>query len=93
MPPQSSLAASLAFSLTPRWSAQWQTTYDFTRHNFASQVVTLQRDLHDWKAVFSFTQSPTGSFGFTFFVALKAEPALKFNYDRTSYRAPPGSGF
>ncbi|HXB25247.1 MAG TPA: hypothetical protein VNV25_11015 [Gemmatimonadaceae bacterium] len=93
VPPQSSLAASLAFSLTPRWSAQWQTTYDFTRHNFASQVVTLQRDLHDWKAVFSFTQSPTGSFGFTFFVALKAEPALKFNYDRTSYRAPPGSGF
>jgi hypothetical protein len=93
VPPQRSLAGSLAFNLTPRWSAQWQTTYDFTRHNFASQVVTLQRDLHDWRAVFSFTQSPTGSFGFTFFVALKAEPALKFNYDRTSYRAPPGSGF
>jgi len=93
IPPQRSLAGSLAFNLTPRWSAQWQTTYDFTRHNFASQVVTLQRDLHDWRAVFSFTQSPTGSFGFTFFVALKAEPALKFNYDRTSYRAPPGSAF
>jgi hypothetical protein len=93
IPPQRSLAGSLAFNLTPRWSAQWQTTYDFTRHNFASQVVTLQRDLHDWRAVFSFTQSPTGSFGFTFFVALKAEPALKFNYDRTSYRAPPGTGF
>ncbi len=93
IPPQRSLSGSLAFNLTPRWSAQWQTTYDFTQHNFASQVVTLQRDLHDWRAVFSFTQSPTGSFGFTFFVALKAEPALKFNYDRTSYRAPPGSGF
>jgi hypothetical protein len=93
IPPQRSLSGSLAFNLTPRWSAQWQTTYDFTQHNFASQVVTLQRDLHDWKAVFSFTQSPTGSFGFTFFVALKAEPALKFNYDRTSYRAPPGSGY
>jgi hypothetical protein len=89
IPPQTSLAASLALNITPRWSVQWQTTYDVTIHNFASNVVTLQRDLHDWRAVFSFTQSPTGSFGFTFFVALKAEPALKFNYDRTSFRAPP----
>jgi hypothetical protein len=88
VPAQTSLSGSLAFAITPRWSAQWQSTYDVTRHNFASNVVTLQRDLHDWRAVFSFTQSPTGSFGFTFFVALKAEPALKFNYDRTSYRAP-----
>ncbi len=91
VPPQQSVSGSLSFNITPRWSAQWQTTYDFTGHNFASQVVTLQRDLHDWRAVFSFTQSPTGSFGFTFFVALKAEPALKFNYDRSSYRAPTGS--
>jgi len=89
IPAQTSLSGSLAFNITPRWSAQWQTTYDFTQKNFASNVVTFQRDLHDWRAVFSFTQSPTGSFGFTFFVALKAEPALKFNYDRTSYRAPP----
>lgn len=88
VPAQTSLSGSLAFAITPRWSAQWQSTYDITRHNFASNVVTLQRDLHDWRAVFSFTQSPTGSFGFTFFVALKAEPALKFNYDRTSFRSP-----
>jgi hypothetical protein len=88
VPAQTALSGSLAFAITPRWSAQWQSTYAFTQHGFSSNVVTLQRDLHDWRAVFSFTQSPTGSFGFTFFVALKAEPALKFNYDRTSFRAP-----
>jgi hypothetical protein len=48
--------------------------------------VSLQRDLHDWRAVFSFTQSPNGNFAFTFFIALKAEPDLKFDFDRRSYR-------
>ena len=60
----------------------------FPAHNFASQIVSLQRDLHDWRAIFSFTQSPTGSFAFSFFVALKAEPALKFNYDKQTFRSP-----
>jgi hypothetical protein len=48
--------------------------------------VTLQRDLHDWRAMFGFTQAPNGNFSFTFFVALKAEPDLKFNDDKASYR-------
>jgi len=47
--------------------------------------VTLQRELHDWRAVFSFTQAPSGAFAFTFFIALNAQPDLKFNYDRRSY--------
>ena len=90
VPPQTTLQASTSFNITPKWSAQWQTTYDFRAHDFASQIVSLQRDLHDWRAIFSFTQSPTGSFAFTFFVALKAEPALKFNYDKQTYRSPSG---
>ncbi len=85
---QTTLQGSTSFNITPKWAAQWQTTYDFQQHNFASQVVSLQRDLHDWRAIFSFTQSPTGSFAFSFFVALKAEPALKFNYDKQTYRSP-----
>lgn len=88
VPPTTTLQASTSFNITPKWAAQWQTTYDFRAKNFASQIVTLQRDLHDWRAIFAFTQSPTGSFAFSFFVALKAEPALKFNYDKQTYRAP-----
>jgi hypothetical protein len=88
VPPTTTLQASTSFNITPKWAAQWQTTYDFRAHNFASHIVSLQRDLHDWRAIFSFTQSPTGSFAFSFFVALKAEPALKFNYDKQTYRAP-----
>jgi hypothetical protein len=86
LPPQMSINWRTSFDLTPKWSAQWSTSYDAVRHEFASHSVTLQRDLHDWRAMFGFTQAPNGNFAFTFFVALKAEPDLKFNYDRTSYR-------
>ncbi len=88
VPPTTTLQGSMSFNITPKWAAQWQTTYDFQQHNFASQIVSLQRELHDWRVIFSFTQSPTGSFAFSFFVALKAEPALKFNYDKQTYRSP-----
>ncbi len=88
VPATTTLQASTSFNITPKWSAQWQTTYDFRARNFASHIVSLQRDLHDWRAIFSFTQSPTGSFAFSFFVALKAEPALKFNYDKQTFRSP-----
>ena len=73
--------------MTPKWSAHWSTTYDFVENQFASHIVSLQRDLHDWRAVFAFTQAPNGNFAFNFFIALKAQPDLKFDYDRRSYRA------
>ncbi|HEY3288150.1 MAG TPA: putative LPS assembly protein LptD [Gemmatimonadaceae bacterium] len=86
VPPQTSVNWRTSFDLTPKWAVQWSTSYDAVRHEFASHQVTLQRDLHDWRAMFGFTQAPNGNFSFTFFVALKAEPDLKFNYDRASYR-------
>jgi hypothetical protein len=86
MPAQTSLSSNVSFELTPKWSASWQTSYDFEESKFASQIVSLQRDLHDWRAVFSFTQSPNGNFAFTFFIALKAQPDLKFDYSRATYR-------
>ena len=86
VPPTTSLQSNLRFALTPKWSGTWNTTYDIERGEFASHMVTLQRDLHDWRANFSFTQSPTGSFAFSFFIALKAEPDLKFDYNRATYR-------
>jgi lipopolysaccharide export system protein LptA len=85
-PPTTSLGSSLGFNLTEHWAASWQTQYDFEAHNFASQIVSLQRDLHDWRAIFAFTQSPNGSFAFSFNVSLKAEPELKFDYHKATYR-------
>ena len=85
-PPTTSLGSNLSFNLTERWAASWQTQYDFEARNFASQIVSLQRDLHDWRATFAFTQSPNGSFAFNFLISLKAEPELKFDYHKSTYR-------
>ena len=85
-PPTSSVGSSIEFPLTEKWSAAWRTTYNFVQHQFASQDVQLVRDLHDWRAIFSFTQSPNGNFAFSFQIALKAEPDLKFAYNRGTYR-------
>lgn len=91
VPPTTSVGVRTTFSLTPKWGASWSTTYDVERSQFASQVVTLQRELHDWRAVFGFTQSPNGNVAFTFFISLKAQPEIKLDYDRQTYRQPSGS--
>ena len=86
VPPQDNLQATTSFHLTPKWSGTWNTNYDFTAKKFGMHTVTLQRELHDWRAIFGFTQAPNGNFAFTFFIALNAEPDLKFNYDKQTYR-------
>lgn len=85
-PPTQNVSANLSFNITPNWAAQWSTQYDAVRKRFSSQQVGLQRALHDWNAVFAFSQTPTGNFSFNFYIALKAQPELKFNYDRQTYR-------
>ncbi|MDE3126956.1 MAG: LPS-assembly protein LptD [Gemmatimonadota bacterium] len=89
-PPTSSVGTSVNFPLTDKWSAAWRTTYNLVQHKFASQDVQLVRDLHDWRAIFSFTQSPNGNFSFSFQIALTAEPDLKFNYNKGTYRSAAG---
>ena len=89
-PPTQNVTATTSFNITPNWAVQWSTQYDVERAQFSSQQVGLQRSLHDWNAVFTFSQTPNGNFAFNFFVALKAQPDLKFNYDRQTYR---GSSF
>lgn len=84
-PPQSSVQGSMSFHITEKWAGQWQTTYDVQRNEFASHVVSLQRELHDWDAIFAFSRSPNGNFSFNFFIALKAQPDIKFNYDRPQF--------
>ena len=84
-PAQASAQSNLSFHVTPKWAAQWSTTYDFEQHQFASQIITLQREMHDWDAVFAFTRAPNGNFAFNFHIALKAQPDLKFDFDRRDY--------
>ncbi len=86
IPPRETLSANTGFHLTPKWSATWSTLYDFQERQFASHSVTLQRELHDWRSIFAFTRAPNGNFAFNFFIALNAQPDIKFNFDRQTYR-------
>ncbi|MFI5256214.1 MAG: putative LPS assembly protein LptD [Gemmatimonadales bacterium] len=86
VPNTTTLGGDMSFNVTEHWSASWNTMYDFENRNFATQVVSLQRDLHDWRAIFAFTQNPTGSFAFSFLISLKAEPDLKFDYHKSTYK-------
>jgi hypothetical protein len=85
MPPQQNAQSNLAFHITQKWAAQWSTTYDFTRKEFASQLFTLTRELHDWNATFAFMRAPNGNFSFNFHIQLKAAPDLKFDWDTRDY--------
>jgi hypothetical protein len=91
VPPQANLQLRTGFSLTPNWSANWSTNYDFQRSEFGMQQVSLSRDMHDWRANFGFTQAPNGAFTFTFYVALKSQPDIKFDYNRATYGSQTGS--
>jgi len=86
-PRQTSVSGNTSFALTQHWSASWNTSYDFEQSQFASHMVTLQRDLHDWRAIFAFTHSPNGNFAFNFFISLKPQPELKFDYSRATVRS------
>jgi hypothetical protein len=86
IPPRETLQWNTNFHITPKWAAQWRTTYDFRAREFASHQVTLERQLHDWRSNFAFTKAPNGNFSFMFFISLIAQPDLKFNYDKQTYR-------
>ena len=87
-PPTMNVSFRTSFDLTPKWAASWQMNYDLELRQFGAQTLSLSRDLHDWRAVFGFTQAPNGNFAFTFFISLKAEQDVKFNYNRNDYRQP-----
>ncbi|MES3032770.1 MAG: putative LPS assembly protein LptD [Gemmatimonadota bacterium] len=90
-PPIRALQVQTTFNITPKWATQYSTTYDAVRGQFAAQTVSLQRELHDWRAIFNFTQAPNGNFAFSFFIALKAQPDLKFDFNQQSFRRPAGT--
>lgn len=90
MPPQGNINGSMSFHVTNLWSAQWQTSYDVVRSEFAQHSVTMQRAMHDWDAIFSFLRAPNGNFSFMFNVALRAQPDIKLDFDRRD--SPRGLG-
>ena len=79
-PDRVSLGFSSNFSPTPFWSMSWQSQYNFTQHRFESQVIRLERDLHEWRASFNFIRNPNGNVVFYFNIALLDLPDIKFDY-------------
>ncbi len=85
IPDRQSLGFSTNFSPTPFWSLSWSSQYNITDNQFESQVVRLERDLHEWRASFNFVRNPNGNFAFYFSISLTDLPELKFDYDQTTF--------
>ena len=83
-PNQASLGLTTSFAPTAFWTVNWSTQYNFTQQRFESQIVRLERDLHEWRASFNFLRNPNGNFAFFFNIALLDLPAVKFDYNQTT---------
>ena len=79
-PNRSNLSLNTSFAPTQFWQVAWNTQYDISNKKFESQQLNLTRDLHDWRATFSFLRSPNGNFQFSFLVTLIDLPDIKFDY-------------
>lgn len=79
------LGLATSFSPTRLWEVAWSTQYNITDRQFESQVVRLERVLHEWRAGFNFTRSPNGNFGFFFSIHLTDLPDIKFDYNQNSF--------
>ena len=84
-PETQNLGMTTGFSPTPFWTVSWSTQYNITDGQFESQVVRLERELHEWRAGFNFVKNPNGNFAFYFSIYLTELPDLKFDYDQTTF--------
>jgi sec-independent protein translocase protein TatC len=84
-PDQQNLGFSTSFSPTPFWSLTWSSQYNITDTKFESQVVRLERQLHEWRAGFNFVRNANGNFAFYFSIYLTDLPDLKFDYNQTTF--------
>jgi hypothetical protein len=82
---QQNLGFSTSFSPTPFWSLSWSSQFNITDSKFESQVVRLERELHEWRAGFNFVRNANGNFAFYFSIYLTDLPDLKFDYDQTTF--------
>lgn len=83
--PRQSLGFSTSFAPTAFWTVSWSSQYNITDTKFESQVVRLERVLHEWRAGFNFVRNPNGNFAFFFSVYLSDLPDIKFDYNQTSF--------
>jgi hypothetical protein len=77
---------SIGFSPTPLWAVSWDTQYSITASEFGQHVLRLDRDLGRWQASFAFVKAPNGNFALDFFVSLRDQPDIKFQYDQRTVR-------
>ncbi len=85
-PANRTLGFQIGFSPTSNWSVSWNTQYNVTTKEFGQHIVRLDRDMHRWRATFSFVKAPNGNFAFNFFVSLTDQPDIKFQYDQRTVR-------
>lgn len=83
-PALQSVGFSTSFAPTPFWTVSWSSQYNITQNKFESQVVRLERVMHEWRAGFNFVRNPNGNFAFFFSVYLSDLPDIKFDYNQTS---------
>ena len=84
IPNRSNIQLNTSFAPTQFWQVAWSTQYDATNKKFEAQQLNLTRDLHDWRATFSFLRSPNGNFSFSFLVTLIDLPEIKFDYRQST---------
>jgi hypothetical protein len=82
---QQNLGFSTNFSPTPFWSLSWSSQFNITDSKFESQVVRLERELHEWRAGFNFLRNANGNFAFYFSIYLTDLPDLKFDYNQSTF--------
>jgi hypothetical protein len=83
-PTQSSLTFRTRLSPTRYWGLSWDTAYNATESKFEYHRLTLERDLHEWRAAFNFFRNPNGNFSLFFSVYLTDLPDLKADYNQTT---------
>lgn len=79
---QSNVGFSTSFAPTPLWGVSWSTQYNVTDGSFQSQILRLERELHEWRAGFYFIRNPNGNVSLTFSISLTDLPAMKLDYNQ-----------
>lgn len=81
-PSQSNIGFNTTFSPTPLWGVSWSTQYNVTAGTFESQIIRLERELHEWRAGFNFVRNPNGNVSLYFSISLTDLPAMKLDYNQ-----------
>ncbi|HOX21236.1 MAG TPA: hypothetical protein PLI70_09940, partial [Gemmatimonadales bacterium] len=79
---QSNIGFNTTFSPTPLWGVSWSTQYNVTDGTFESQIIRLERELHEWRAGFNFVRNPNGNVSLYFSISLTDLPAMKLDYNQ-----------